>query len=128
MQPIGDLIEALPEPKRSSIIKLKHFLAALRKIRPPSKNGDIFVGEADANGIARLQMFVREGVYEAQTIVIECPILHWDYRRFVARLADEWAAMHHGLFLKTFAPDLYNGEVSPVQITEASTVKSMDLM
>ena len=124
----ADELELLPASQRESAVKLRHILRALRTIRPPSKNGDIFVGEVDARGIARVQMFAREGLYEAQTVVIEIPILQFDYRKVVERLANEWAELHKALFLKTFAPDLYNGDVSPVVLTEQRTVKSMDLM
>jgi hypothetical protein len=123
-----DPLELLPAKQRESAVKLRHFLRGLRKTRPPSKNGDIFVGEIKPNGHAIVQMFAREGLYEAQTIEIDVPVLHWDYHLFVSRLADEWAEMHKALFLKTFAPDLYNGDMSPVVLTEQRTVKSMDLM
>lgn len=123
-----DPLDHLPEPQRTSAKKLRYFVRALETVRPPSKHGDLFVGRVDRRGLARVQMFVREGIYEAKTIVVEFPVLQTDYRTMASRLADEYAELHKALFLMTFAPDLYNGDVSPVEVSEARTVKSMEFM
>lgn len=124
---VMDPLDLLPQPQQEAARKLRHFIRALEKIRPPSKNSDLFVGEIDQRGIARVQMFARDGLRSVETIVIEVPMLHTDYRQFAMRLANEYAELHKALFLKTFAPDLYNDGMSPVVLKESKTVKSMDL-
>lgn len=123
-----DPVEAVPEPQRTYIRKIQNFISALRKIRPPSRHSDIFVGKVDKNGVARFQCFARDGLYEVQTIEFEFPIMQWDYARFVTRFAKEYGAMFEALCLKTYAPDLYNGDTSPVSLVEQKTVGSMDFM
>lgn len=125
---VMDPLDALDEPQRTSAKKARSFIRSLQKIRPPSKNSDIFVGRTSSNGVSLVQMFAREGLFDVNTIKIEVPANGWDYRKLVARLAEEYAELHKALFLKTFAPDLYNGDMSPVELTESKTVKSMDLM
>jgi hypothetical protein len=125
---VTDPIDSLPEPQRTNAKRIRALVTSLRKVRPPSKGGDLFVGHVNPKGEARIQMFCREGLYEAKTVEIMVSERSMTYDDVAERLAREWAAMQYGMFLKTFAPDLYADDGSPVEVTEMKTVRSLRMM
>jgi hypothetical protein len=125
---VTDPIDSLPEPQRTNAKRIRALVTSLRKVRPPSKGGDLFVGHVNPKGEARIQMFCREGLYEAKTVEITVSPKGMNYKDVAESLAENWASLHYALFLKTFAPDLYADDGSPVEVTEMKTVRSLRMM
>ena len=116
------------ETQAAAIRKLQELLRRLRAVKPPHAGGMVFLKkEVDERGICRLELLIREGLRVAQTATIEIAILQDDYRTVALRLKDEYLALCESLFLKTYAPDLYNPDISPVTLTEGTSMKQMDL-
>ena len=117
---------ATPE-QREGYQKLKLFLRAMKLYQPPHRGASFAIGNVDEKGVAQVQLVVRDGLREAQTVVFECRIFHDSYPKFAELMAREYAALHYRLFLKTYAPDLYTGpEVNTV--TEFPTIDAAKFM
>ncbi len=73
---------------------------------------------ADHQGLVTVQMSVRNGsMWHAIKPVVFAPNEN-DYNRIVMSLMREYLALHEATFLKTFAPDLYHDDGSPVEADE----------
>lgn len=125
---VTDPLDTLPEPQKTNAKRVRALVGALRRIRPPHRGGDVFVGHVNPKGEARITMMCREGLYEARTIEIVVSERAMTYHEVAKRLAMEWGVLHEALFLKTFAPDLYADDGSPVKVVEMKTVSSMRMM
>lgn len=116
------------ETQAAAIRKLQELLKRLRAVKAPHAGGMVFLKkEVDERGICRLEIAIHEGLRVARTATIEIAVLQDDYRTTVLRLKDEYLALCDALFLKTYAPDLYNPDVSPVTLAEATSMNAMDL-